>query len=304
IPSSVNLHSQDDPSVDNYRRIEKHDREVHELKAKAATQEEMYNQMKKFMEGGPTMFSTSASTSFFEEAQATPSRMSSRHLLSHTTTLNFMTPRPQQEYVQWSSQYQATVDPRGEYSSLHICDVCGVILIHTVAPKKQPAKSKNMARNSKVPAFDLGNAVIDDNLVDGEVAITGTHETDEFIWYTNVDPNKTFINKPHLVYLDCHVKGYRAMEVFWQELVPDLYMSGYYSLDEPEKEGWLLDDQINCWIELVIRNRQPGARFTVAKSGTASQHPSSQQFIIKTDEHIKGKLDGSTRPYASWDDVD
>nr|GEY04162.1 hypothetical protein [Tanacetum cinerariifolium]GEY07985.1 hypothetical protein [Tanacetum cinerariifolium] len=96
----------------------------------------------------------------------------------------------------------------------------------TVTPKKWPDKSKNMARNSKVPAFDLGNAVFDDNIVDDEVSITGARETDECIWYTNVDPNK----------------GYRAMEVFSRKLVPDLYMSGYYNLDEPEIEGWLSDD--------------------------------------------------------------
>ncbi|GJX17863.1 phospholipase-like protein [Tanacetum coccineum] len=57
-------------------------------------------------------------------------------------------------------------------------------------------------------------------------------------------------------------------------------------------------------MELVIRNTPHGARFTVEKAGTASKHPGSQQFVIETDEHIKGTLDGSTRPYPSWDDVD
>ncbi|GKC84604.1 phospholipase-like protein [Tanacetum coccineum] len=49
---------------------------------------------------------------------------------------------------------------------------------------------------------------------------------------------------------------------------------------------------------------QHDARFTVSKSGTASQHFRSQQFIIEMDEHIKGTLNGLTRPYPSWDDVD
>nr|GFA70329.1 hypothetical protein [Tanacetum cinerariifolium] len=49
IPSFVNLHSQDDPPVDIYRRMEEHDRAVQELKEKITAQEEMYNKMKNFM---------------------------------------------------------------------------------------------------------------------------------------------------------------------------------------------------------------------------------------------------------------
>nr|GEY11315.1 hypothetical protein [Tanacetum cinerariifolium] len=88
--------------------------------------------------------------------------------------------------------------------------------------------------------------VVDDIVVDDEVMITGERDTDDYIFYENVDPSK----------------GYSAMESFWQELVPDLYMAGYYSLDDPNTEGLLFDD-----IELLIRNRPHCARFTVAKSG-------------------------------------
>ncbi|GKB29039.1 hypothetical protein Tco_0868440 [Tanacetum coccineum] len=201
--------------------------------------------------------------------------MSSRIPSSHPATPDFMTPRPQQGFVSRSSPYQATVDPRGQ--------------------------------NPKVPAFDLGNAVVDDNLGDNEVTITGVVQTDQYLWYTNVDPIvsvrreqyeecMTFLNNPEPVYLDCHVKGFIVLQVFWRELVPSLYMSGYYEVEEPEKEGWLFDDQINCWMELIIRNRQHDAKFIVAKSRTASKHFRSQQFIIETDEHIKGTLNGSTRP--------
>ncbi|GKA43790.1 hypothetical protein Tco_0736514 [Tanacetum coccineum] len=57
-------------------------------------------------------------------------------------------------------------------------------------------------------------------------------------------------------------------------------------------------------MELVIRNMPHGARFTMAKAGTTSKHPRSHMFVIETDEHIKGTLDGSKCPYPSWDDVD
>ncbi|GKA44092.1 hypothetical protein Tco_0736816 [Tanacetum coccineum] len=62
--------------------------------------------------------------------------------------------------------------------------------------------------------------------------------------------------------------------------------------------------QMNAWIDLLIRDRPQGARFTVAKSRTSSFHPLSKIFIIQTDPHIIGTLDGSTRLYPSWDEVD
>ncbi|GKF00105.1 hypothetical protein Tco_0023455 [Tanacetum coccineum] len=94
------------------------------------------------------------------------------------------------------------------------------------------------------------------------------------------------------------------MESFWRELVPNLYMAGYHNFCNDGTVSWLSDDQINAWIEIVIRIRPHGARFTVAKAGTTFKHPGSQQFVIVTDEHIKGTLDGTTRPYPSCDEVD
>ncbi|GJT78732.1 phospholipase-like protein [Tanacetum coccineum] len=271
------------------------------------------------------MFPTPASHSFFEGAQETPSydqHMSSWYPSSHPATSKIMTPRPQQGFFQWSSLYQATVYPRGKCGSSHNHDVGGVIpspytnfLNTTVAPKKRSDKSKNMARNAKVPAFVLGNAVVDDNLVDDEVMITGARATDEYIWYTNVDPNNvkreqyeecmTFNSSTNpIMFFYYHIKGYRVMELFSREPVPDLYMGGYYKVDDAHNACWLSDDQINCWMELVIRNRPYVARFRMEKARIASKHLGSQMFVIEMNEHIKGTLDGSTRPYPSWDDVD
>nr|GEX21069.1 hypothetical protein [Tanacetum cinerariifolium] len=139
----------------------------------------------------PTKFTTLATTSFLDEAHASHSYdqyMSSRISSSHPATLDFMTPRPQQGFVSWFSPYQAIVDPRGQYGPSDIHDVRGDIpnavyrkkrVVHpsmyvqspytnmpdsTVPPKKLPAKSKNTVRNPMVPAFDIGNAVVDDNL--------------------------------------------------------------------------------------------------------------------------------------------
>ncbi|GJS79998.1 phospholipase-like protein [Tanacetum coccineum] len=53
-----------------------------------------------------------------------------------------------------------------------------------------------------------------------------------------------------------------------------------------------------------VDSRPPGARYIVAKTWTASMLPRSHKFVIETDLHLMGMLDGSPRPYLSWDDVD
>lgn len=69
----------------------------------------------------------------------------------------------------------------------------------------------------------------------------------------------------------------------------------------------LLKQQMNCWIELLIRNREAGANWTVAKSWTASTYPighGRRAPMLRMAPSIKGTLDGSTRPYPSWADVE
>ncbi|GKC70391.1 hypothetical protein Tco_1116274 [Tanacetum coccineum] len=76
-----------------------------------------------------------------------------------------------------------------------------------------------------------------------------------------------------------------------------------HSVDNPYEEGWLSKDQMNAWIEILIRSMPQDADWTVSKSGAACVHPENNQFIIQTDPHIIGTLDGSTRPYPSWKNV-
>nr|GEW20350.1 hypothetical protein [Tanacetum cinerariifolium] len=63
-------------------------------------------------------------------------------------------------------------------------------------------------------------------------------------------------------------------------------------------------EHINCWMELMIRARPPSVRYTVAKTGTSAMLDKSNKFVIETDVHLMGMLDGSSCPYPSWDDVD
>ncbi|GJU56716.1 hypothetical protein Tco_1234482 [Tanacetum coccineum] len=128
--------------------------------------------------------------------------MSSRYLPSHSVTPNIMTPMPQEGFAPWSSPYQATVDVGGVLltainqerrivcPSMYCWSPFTNLLDTTVAPKKRPYKSKNKARNGKAPAFDLGNADLDDNVGVNEVLIMATRATVNYICYKNMDPNK------------------------------------------------------------------------------------------------------------------
>ncbi|GKD53773.1 phospholipase-like protein, partial [Tanacetum coccineum] len=251
-----------------------------------------------FPRGGPT-FPTQASTSFFEGTYATPSydhHTSSRYPYSHLATPNWQTPMPQPGNVPWSSQHASAhnrdvglVNPNlmnrermEARPSMYVQSPYTVLPPTTVLPKRQGDKSRNKGRNATVAPFNLGNAFVDDNEVDDEVLITSVRDTDDYIMYENVDPSK----------------------VRREQLVLNLYMGGYHVVDDPNTEGWLSGDQMNAWIELLIRDRPQGAKFTVAKSGTSSFHLRSKMFIIQTDPHIIGTLDGSTCLCPSWDEVD
>nr|GEY36681.1 phospholipase-like protein [Tanacetum cinerariifolium] len=68
--------------------------------------------------------------------------------------------------------------------------------------------------------------------------------------------------------------------------------------------GWLSVEHMNSWMELLIRRRNAKANWTVAYTGTISVHSENNRFIIPTDQHVIGTLDGTMRPYPAWNDVD
>ncbi|GJT01713.1 hypothetical protein Tco_0822882 [Tanacetum coccineum] len=303
IPSRVNLQSRYDVPKDIFRRFDEHDRVIKELQENNDAQDKMLNKMYNYFEGfpqgGPKMFAMQASSSFFDVAQMTPTYpttfeqpmpVSVSSLLSATP--HIATPMAQQGFGPWSSTYQA--------GPLHNRDVGGVnpspftsLPETTVAPKKQANNIRNTRRNAKVSPFNLGKAGIDLNAQVEEVMFMGSRATDEYISFHNVDPNKvvhadyvncmTFLGSPEPVFLDCHIKGFLVEEQFWRGLVLLLCKGANYKEHNPNQIGWLSDD-----MELMIRARPPGARYIMAKSGTASMHPGSHKFVIEIDEHIMG----------------
>nr|GEV71059.1 hypothetical protein [Tanacetum cinerariifolium] len=151
----------------------------------------------------------------------------------------------------------------------------------TVAPKKRANNIRNKTRNDKVSAFNLGK-VVRKQYVDC----------------------MSFLRSPEPVFLDYDIKGFVIEEQFWRDLVPYVCKGGNYTENNYNCFAWLSDGHINCWMELMTRDRPPGARYTVAKTRTSAILDKSNKFMIWTNFHLMGMLDGSSRPYPSWDDVD
>nr|GEV60421.1 phospholipase-like protein [Tanacetum cinerariifolium] len=81
----------------------------------------------------------------------------------------------------------------------------------------------------------------------------------------------------------------------WQTFIPS-HPHDAGLLNPPgttQQEGWLSGDE-----------KPQYARWTMSKSGTICVHPETKRFMIPTDQHIIGTLDGSTHPYLAWNDVD
>ncbi|GKC69927.1 hypothetical protein Tco_1115810 [Tanacetum coccineum] len=184
----------------------------------------------------------------------------------------------------------------------------------TVLPKKRGDKTKNKVKNANVSPLNLGNAFADDNVGEDDIMFLGEHDTGNYLVYENVDPSKVmredyidymeFLLNPYDVYLDCHMMSYMVPDYLWRQLVPHLCMASSHILERPNQEGWLSGDHMNAWIELLIRERTQNANWTVSKSGTICVQPENKRFMIHTDQHIIGTLDGSTRSYPAWNDVD
>nr|GEV67496.1 hypothetical protein [Tanacetum cinerariifolium] len=180
----------------------------------------------------------------------------------------------------------------------------------TLLPKKHDDKTNNNVKKSNLSPLNLGNAFNDDNEGGNDVIFLGGQFTGNYLVYENVDVSKArrenyvdymdFLNNPEPVYLDCYMKGYLVPVTFWQQLLPHLCMPDF---DSNTQMGWLSREHMNSWMELLIRNRPNNALWTVAYTNTISVHPENQRFLIEKDQHAIGTLDGSTRPYPAWNDV-
>ncbi|GJW78666.1 phospholipase-like protein, partial [Tanacetum coccineum] len=275
-------------------------------------------------QGGPSPFQTPTNNSIFNMGTPTnwqtsmPSQPGSSNWQSqmpaYTLTLNGQPPIPSHPGDAGLCDPDILERPRRvQRPSIYIQSPYTPLPATTELPKKRVGKTKKNSKNDNLSPLNLGNAFAHDNVGGDDVLITGIHDTGIYFTYENVDPNKVtrqeyndftdFILNPYQVYLDCYMMGYLVPEFFWRQLVPHLCMPRSHSVDNPNNEGWLSGDQMNSWIEILIRSRPQDADWTVSKSGTTCVHPENNRFLIQTDPHIIGMLDGSTRPYPSWKNV-
>ncbi|GJT64437.1 phospholipase-like protein [Tanacetum coccineum] len=181
----------------------------------------------------------------------------------------------------------------------------------TVLPKQRGNKNKNNVKKANLSPLNLGSAFNDENEGGDDVIFLGGRFTSNYLVYENVDPEKVkrenyvnytdFLNHPEQIYLYCYMKGYSVLVTFWQQLVPHLYRP---NIDSRTPMGWLSAEHMNSWMELLIRLRRSDDPWTVAYTNTISVHPENQRFMLETDQHSIGTLDGSTRPYPAWSVVD
>nr|GEU75160.1 reverse transcriptase domain-containing protein [Tanacetum cinerariifolium] len=183
----------------------------------------------------------------------------------------------------------------------------------TIVPKQCVSKTKNKGKKASLLPLNLGGVLEGYNEEDKNVTFFGSQFTSNILFYENVDPAKVrrgnyenvlhFLNNPYHIYLDWYTRGYIVPITFWQELAPHLCMSDMQRLSYGTLIGWLGGEHMNSWMELMIR-RPLNVNRTLAYTSTISVNPENNQFIILKDLHVIGTLDGSTRLYPSWNDVD
>ncbi|GJU89648.1 phospholipase-like protein [Tanacetum coccineum] len=184
----------------------------------------------------------------------------------------------------------------------------------TMVPKQRVSKTKNKGKKANLSPLNLGGVFEGYNEEENNIKFLGSQFTGNILFYENVDPAKVrrgnyenvlhFLNNPYPIYLDCYMRGYIVPVTFWQELAPHLCSPDMQSLSYGTPIGWLSGEHMNSWMEFLIRRRPLNGNWTVAYTSTISIHPENNQFIILNDPHVIGTLDGSTRPYPSWNDVD
>ncbi|GJV66970.1 phospholipase-like protein [Tanacetum coccineum] len=331
IPTPVKLPSRFDVPKNVDPRYDELINSIKELKKKNEAHEKMLKKVYKFYQGQsqpkpmevPEHYGLSDfDFSVLQNTEARPSVI--------PATPHIVTPLSQQGFAPWSSTNQAGPSqnhdvgvvnrdemPRGKretFPSKYQLSPFTCMPTTTVAPKKRANNTRNKTRSDKVSAFNIEKAGIDLNSPVEDLVYMGSHDTDVYISLHNVDPNKvvrnqyvdcmTFLGSPKLVFLDCGIKGFVVEEQFWRDLVPYVCKGGNNTKNNYQRFAWLSEDHINFWMELMIRDRPPGARYTVAKTRTSAMIEKSNKFVIETDFHLMGMLDGSSRPYPSWDDVD
>nr|GEX53740.1 hypothetical protein [Tanacetum cinerariifolium] len=254
------------------------------------------------LQGGPSTFHMPTNSSFFDVGQAgpsygynadtptnwqTPMASATPYLKnpfpSHLGTSNWESQMPSQSAnLNWQPPIQAHQHddvlfnpnimnrPRREHHpNIYRKSPYNDFPLSTVLSKKRGGKIKNKGKEANVSPYNLGKAFNDEDVEGGEVMIMGEQDT------------------------DCHMMGYKVPSLFWRQLVPHLCMASSHTLEPTYPDGWLFEDHMDAWIQLLIRQRPKNANRTLSKSGIVCVHHENNQFMIES----------TTPPYPTWKDV-
>nr|GEU88372.1 hypothetical protein [Tanacetum cinerariifolium] len=306
IPRQLNQNNYFEVPSEMYRDFEEQRRGYQQLKEKNA---DMYEKLTRFMEN----------TRRVPEAQTTPIIADQHFGVSDMSGF--------QSYQPGTSNWQNQMPSRRQDAGIldsNLCDRArrepqpSVYMLSpytnlpptTVLTKKKVDKTKKKGKTTKLSPLNLRNNFAAENVSVDDLTITGVHQTDNDFNYETVDPDKVtrdgyvsmtvFLLDPYDIYLDYYMKGYKLPSFFWPQLVLHVCT---YRRERSWPEGWLSSDHMDSLVQILIRERTENANWTLAKSGTVCLHPKNNRFIILTDPHIIGTLDGSVRPFPSRNDV-
>ncbi|GJT82128.1 phospholipase-like protein [Tanacetum coccineum] len=293
------------------RAIEEQKRVIEEIQKNEDDRKQMYEKVRTFMEGmnvepgGPSSFQTHPNSSSVFNI-GTPTNWQTP-MSSQPGPSNWQSLMPEQSATPyWQPAFPS--HPGGYNWQSPIPSHMGNQNLQP--PIERHHNAVGLFNPANLSPLNLGNAFDDENEGGDDVIYLGGEFTGNYLVYENVDPQKVkrehyvtlqeFLNDPKQIYLDCYMKGYLVPVTFWQQLVPHLCMP---DIDSRTPMGWLSGEHMNAWMELLIRYRSNNDPWTVAYTNTISVHPENQRFLIETDQHTIGTLDGSTRPYPAWSAV-
>ncbi|GJW74108.1 hypothetical protein Tco_0133478 [Tanacetum coccineum] len=311
VPRHLNRQNMYEVPSEFYRQFEEQKRDIEEIRKKEADHQETNEKVRKFMEdmnveqGGPSSFQTHPNSSSFSISM--PAQSATPYwqpvFPSHPGTYNSQSPIPSH---MGNPNLQPPIERHHDVAGLFNQTPYMEQLPTIVLPKQHGNKSKNNVMKANLSPLNLRNAFDDENEGGADAIFFGGQFTGNYLVCENVDPEKVkredyvnyteFLNDPDQIYLDCYMKGYSVPVTFWQQLVPHLCM---LDIDSRNPVGRLSGEHLNSWMELLIRFRRNNAPWTVAYTNTISVHPENQHFLIETDQHTIGTLDGSTRPYPA-----
>ncbi|GJV36797.1 hypothetical protein Tco_1409274 [Tanacetum coccineum] len=241
------------------------------------------------MQGGPSTFQTPTNSSFYEVGQAGPSYGYNVATPTNWQTPYWQNPLPSHPGTSnWQSQMSSQSTNPNWQPPIQAHQHDDVLFNPNIMT--QPRREHHPSIYRQSPYMDFPPTTVLPKKPGGKSKNKGKK--------ANVSP----FNLGN-AFNDEDVEGDDVMITSEEDTVRHLCMAGSHTLEPTYLDGWLSGDHMDAWIQLLIRERPKNANWTLSKSGTVCVHRENNRFMIEMNPHIMGTLDGTTRPYPAWKDV-